>query len=381
VGQGYTVNLAAGQTLSFAGTQNNAATQPITRSLTRNAAGSPNASDAGWQLVGNPFPSPLDYNTVQAADRAGLDPAIYVYESSGQYTGSYRASLNGVGGNANSPNAVVAMGQGFFVRVSDGQASGTLNFRNSQRVTTYANPSLLRTAETRPLVRLSLQSAGSALIDHAYVYFEQGATTGYEAAFDAVKLPNPTGLNLSTSGATHQLAIDGQAALGTAQRVVALAVGVPAAGSYTLAASQLLNLANVPVYLRDRQTGALIDLAQQPSYQFVVSDASALLTNRFELLFSPQQPLAAVPAALAQQVAVYPNPATSAVTIELPAALGRTAVAATLTDALGRQVRALTLPAQGPAAHQLDLQQLAPGVYALRLTTGVGVLVKKLVVK
>jgi len=381
VGQGYTVNLAAGQTLSFTGTQNDAGSQPITRSLTRNAAGTPNASAAGWQLVGNPFPSPLDYNNVAAADRTGLDPAIYVYESSGQYTGSYRASLNGVGGNTNSPNAVVAMGQGFFVRVSDGQTSGTLNFRNSQRITTYTNPSLLRTAETRPLVRLSLQGAGSKLIDHAYVYFEQGASTGYEAAFDAVKLPNPTGLNLSTSVAARQLAIDGQAALGTDQRVVALAVGVPAAGSYTLSASQLLNLTNVPVYLRDSQTGAVIDLAQQASYQFVVSDASALLTNRFELLFSPQQPLAAVPAALAQQVAVYPNPATSAVTIELPATLGRTAVAATLTDALGRQVRTVTLPAQGPAAHQLDLHQLAPGVYALRLTTGAGVLVKKLVVK
>ncbi len=379
VGQGYTVNIGAGQTVSFTGPQNNAASQPITLSLNRNTGAT--AADAGWQLVGNPFPSPLDYSLVAAADRTGLDPAIYVFESASQYGGSYRANLNGVGGNANSPNSVLAMGQAFFVRVSDGQTSGTLNFRNSQRLTSYANPAFQRTAETRPLVQLMLQGTGSTLADETHVYFENGATDNFEPAYDAVKLPNSTGLNLSASSSGKQLAIAGQAVLGTTQRVVPLAVGVPAAGSYSLIVSQLLNLSATPTYLRDRQTGALIDLVQQPSYQFTVSNASALITGRFELVFSPQQVLATAPAALVQQVALYPNPATSAVIIELPASLGHQAIAATLLDAVGREVRTLILPAQGTAAPQLDLRQLAAGVYALRLNTSAGVVVKKLVIE
>jgi hypothetical protein len=205
---------------------------------------------------------------------------------------------------------------------------------------------------------------------------------GFEPAFDAEKLANPSGLNISTSLAGgRQFSIDGQPMLGTVQRVVPLVVGVPTAGTYTFTASQLLNLNTVPVYLRDMQTGALIDLAQQSSYQFSVSNASALLTGRFQLVFSPQQVLATAPAALTQQVTLYPNPATTSAWLELPASLGRQAITAMLLDAVGRTVRIITLPAQGAVAHQLDLHQLATGIYALRLNTSAGVVVKKLVVE
>ncbi len=370
---GYTVNAAAGQTVAFKG-------QPtygdFLRILPRAAASSANATDAGWYLVGNPYPSPYDYSVQDANDRSNLDAAIYIFESTSQYGGNYRAYTNGVGGG----NPILAMGQAFFTRVSSGQTSGTLTFRNANRVTSYSNPVFHRPVETRPLVQLTLAGAGGSLADDAYVYFEQNATDGFDPQYDAEKLPNSTGLNLSTSLAGSQLAIDGRPLLGTSQKVVPLAVGVPAAGSYTFTATQLLNLSTVPVYLHDLQSGALIDLRQQPTYQFTVSNASALLTNRFELVFSPQQPLATVPAALAQQVGVYPSPATTAVTIELPLSLSRQPVAATLVDALGRTVRQQVLPAN-LATHQLPLQQVAPGMYSLRLTTELGVVVKKLVVE
>jgi len=374
VGRGYAVNTGAGQTFSLTGPLNNGI---VSQSLTRN--GDATAPDAGWQLLGNPYPAPLDYALVAAADRPGLDAAIYVFESSSQYGGLYRASVNGVGGSANSSNTVLAQGQGFFVRVSSGQASGTLTLRNTHRLTSYASPTYSRTAETRPLVQLDLQSATGT--DPLYVYFEHGATAGLDSELDAVKLPNTTGLNLPAEAGTQRLAVDALPLLGTTQQVVPLAVGVPAAGSFSLRAARLLNLNTTPVYLRDLQTGAVIDLRQQPSYQFTVANASGLLTNRFELVFSPQQALATVPATLAQQVALYPNPAKKAAFVELPASLGRQVVTASLVDALGRQVHTVSLPAQGALAHQLDLSELAAGIYALRLRTSAGIVVKKLVIE
>jgi hypothetical protein len=151
-------------------------------------------------------------------------------------------------------------------------------------------------------------------------------------------------------------------------------------GTYTFTVNQLLNLSGVPVYLRDLQTGAMVDLGQQPSYQFTVATAAALNTTRFELVFSPQQVLATVPVALAQQVAVYPNPARKQATIELPTSLIRQPVTATLVDALGRVVRQQVLPAS-LAPQQLPLVDVAPGVYSLRLTTELGPVVRKLVVE
>jgi hypothetical protein len=368
VGQGYSLQLAAEQTLSLNGQLNDG---PLSQTLAR----APGIADAGWQLLGNPYPSPLDYSLVAAADRPGLDAAIYVFESTGPYAGTYRSYANGVGGEP-----LLALGQAFFARVSTGQTTGTLTFRNEQRVTSYQNPTYHRAAaDARPLVQLTLQGSGP-LADHAYVYFETGATEAFDPQFDALKLPNSSGLNLSASLAGRQFSIDGHGVLGTTQRVVPLAVGVPAPGAYTLTASQLLNLSTVPTYLRDLQTGALVDLAQQPSYSFTVGNAAALLTGRFELLFSPQRTLAAAPAALAQQVSLYPNPATGSAQLELPASLGSQAITATLVDAVGREVRTISLPARG-GAHTLDLRTLPAGVYALRLATSAGTIVKKLTVE
>ena len=368
VGRGYTVNINYNQVVDFVGTLNNNAIM-VGMTSQRNTN-----TEAGWHLLGNPYPAPLNYSLVATADKVNLDGAIYVYSSTSQYVGNYRVYNNGIG------NPIVPMGQGFFARVAVGAASGSLTFRNSQRLTVPNATTFQRPAETRPLVQLTLQGAGSPLTDELYVYTQAGATASFDTDFDALKLPNSTGLNLSSQALGQQLAIDGQPELGTAQRIVPLAVGVPAPGSYTLVATQLLNLTNVPVYLRDRQTGALIDLTQQPSYSFVVSNATALLTGRFELVFSPQQVLATVPAALAQQVLVYPNPATSAVAIELPLSLSHQSVTATLLDAVGRTVRTQVLPA-GLASHTLLVNDLATGVYALRLNTEAGLLVRKLVIE
>ncbi len=370
VGRGYTVNIAASQLVDFQGTLT---TGDRTLNLTSTR---PTYPDGGWQLLGNPYPSPLDYRLVAATDRTNLEAAIYVYSSTSQYVGQYRSYINGIG------NSILPMGQAFFTRVAVGQTSATLNFHNSQRLTVpNTTATFQRTAETRPLVELTLQGAGSPLLDEATVYFENGATSSFDLNYDAEKLTNVTGLKLSTSLTKgDQLSSDGQPELSTSQRIVPLAVGVPTPGVYTFTASQLLNLSTVPVYLRDLQLGTLTDLHQQPTYQFTVGNASALITGRFELVFSPQQALATVPAALAQQVALYPNPARTQVAIELPLSLSHQPVQATLLDALGRVVRQQTLPA-GSTTNTLPLNDLASGVYALRLTTNLGQVVKKLVIE
>jgi len=376
VGQGYAVNLSGDQTITQTGAPNNGT---IVLNVSRNAG--PTAAESGLSLVGNPYPSPLDWSAVTEAARPGLDGVIYTFTSNNPadpYAGSYSFYNNGIG----NMSPTLALGQGFFVRVTQGQTSATITLQNSQRPTAYTNTTYRRTAaETRPVVHLTLKGAGNTLNDDAFVYFENGASEVFDPQYDAVKIPNTNGLNLSTSVTGKQFSIDGRPELGAVQRVIPLAVGVPAPGSYALASAELLNLAATPVYLRDLQLGTLTDLRLTPNYQFTVTNASALITGRFELVLSPQQALATTPAALAQQVALYPNPAKKAAFVELPASLGRQAVTAALVDALGRQVRTLTLPAQGALAHQLDLSELATGVYALRLSTSAGVVVKKLVIE
>ena len=382
VGQGYAVNLDGSQLVDFTGLLT---TGTLTLALARNAAGSANEADAGWALVGNPYPAPLDWSRVAAADRPGLDAAMYVYESSSQYAGTYRASVNGVGGNANSGSGLIATGQGFFVRVSSGQTSGQLTFRNAHRLTDATPVAMHRpTADARPRVQLDLRgTTGPA--DAFVAYAEAGASPAFDAAYDARKLPNPAGLNLASVASTGEsLAIEGNQVF-TAATVLPLTVGVPAAGTYTLTAAALANLpATLDAYLSDAAMGQSVNLRLQPAYAFRVSlaQASALISGRFALRFAARPALATAPALTAADVALYPNPAHSAFAVRVPAVAGAATVRATLLNALGQVVRAQTaaLPATGTTL-TVDATGLGAGVYTMRLQAGPVVLAKRVVIQ
>ena len=376
VGRGYVVNITASQLVDFVGPLTNG---DQSLALSRNAAGSANAADAGWQLVGNPYPAPLDYSLVAQVDRPNLDAAIYVYASASQYTGTYRSYANGIG------NPVLPVGQGFFTRVSSGQTSGSLTFRNSQRLTTTNNTPFQRsTADTRPLVQLELRGA-TGPADALYAYAQTGATAGFDAQFDALKLPNTTGLNLASVAATSEaLAIDGRPTF-TAATALALTVGVPTAGAYTLAAATLSNLpAGLDALLTDAATGQTVNLSLQPAYSFSVTSAqaAALLIGRFTLHFAARTALANAQALTAAEVMLYPNPSHNAFTVLVPAVAGATQVHADLLNTLGQVVRRqnAALAATG-ARLAVDATGLAAGVYTLRLQAGAITLAKRVVIQ
>ncbi len=363
VGRGYTVNLPATELVDFVGTLNNG---PLALTLSR---GTP--TEAGWHLLGNPYPAPLDWRTVTVP--AGLDNALYVFQSTSQYGGSYRSYVNGLG---SSP--LVPAGQGFFVRAT--AAGTTLALSNANRVTTFgAQPSFYRpAAESRPLVQLRLASPASAATDDAYVYFEAGATASADARFDARKLRNtgPAALNLASLAGGEELSINGLPLPGAASLTVPLALAVAQPGTYTISAAQLLNQAG-SVALRDARTGTVTPLAAGTRYTFTVAAGEAA-TGRFSLLFGPQTTLSTAASQPSQQVELYPNPAHGAVQLSLPAALQREALRATVFNALGQRVLETTLPA-GAALRPLPLGGLANGVYTLRIASSQGVVTKRLV--
>jgi hypothetical protein len=374
VGKGYTVNIGASEVVDFVGTLNNG---DVTQTLSRTSTFPFNA---GWQLVGNPYPAPLDYSAIIPFDRAGLDAAIYVYQSTGQYVGQYRSYANGVGGNP-----VLPVGQGFFVRVAQSQTSGSLTFRNSQRLTTADGTTFQRpTADLRPQVQLALQgSTGPA--DAFYAYAESSATAAFDSQYDAAKLPNPNGLNLAGAAASGEaVAIDGRPAF-TAATVLPLTVGVPAAGTYSLRAAALSNLpTGLDAYLADDLTGQTLKLSAGTSYSFsaTAAQAGAPITGRFRLYFRPNAPLATAPSFSADVVGVYPNPAHERFTVTLPGLSQATTVQAELLNNLGQVVRrqSAALPTSG-TQFTLEASDLATGVYTLRLQAGTSTLAKRIVIQ
>jgi len=373
VGRGYTVNAPGAALVDFTGTLT---TGNVARSsLNRTGV------DGGWHLLGNPYPAPLDWSTLTLGagqNLENLDGAVYVFQSSGPYAGSYRTYLASAPGS-NSP--LVPAGSGFFVHTTTPGTAGTLRLSNANRVTTFGTqPAFGRgTADTRPQLALSLQSGRTGLADEATLYAQAGATAGVDAAYDAVKLANPTGLNLALlTSAGEALALDGRPAF-VAGTVVPLLMDVPAAGIYTLRTA-LANLpAGLTVYLRDAPTGQQVNLAAQSVLPVALT---AGRSTRFSVVVG-QNALATLPGLTASQVELYPNPSglAASVRVTLPVPAGTREVRAMVLNTLGQQVGTALLAVQnGEAAGTLRTAGLAAGVYVVRLQAGHDVLSKRLVV-
>ncbi|MDO7874379.1 choice-of-anchor J domain-containing protein [Hymenobacter sp. ASUV-10] len=367
-GTGYTVHLPATAKVDFTGRLRSG---DYSLSLARNAGTT--AAEAGWALVGNPYPAPLDWSLVAPADRPGLDAALYVFESTGPYAGQYRTFLPGASDPA-SVSPLVASSQGFFVRVSPGRTGGNLIFRNSQRLTTYGTQVKMHRSSSTSLPSVGLTLTGAnGLTDELLVYSNATATTGLDPQADAVKLPNTTGLNLASLAATgEQLAIDGRPSF-TSTTSIPLFVGVPALGRYTLTAAHLANLVGVRVELVDQFTGTRTLLTAGASYTFTLSSYTA--PGRFWLNLKPATAPLATAAPLDAQVLAYPSPAHDHLTVLRPA--GQVA-AAELLNSLGQCVRHLALPA---AETTVELHGLAAGVYALRFTLNGQPVTKRIVIE
>jgi hypothetical protein len=367
--RGYTVNIVPAATVDLTGLLNSGPlnTGPLTRGATGNS---------GWQFLGNPYPAPLDWSTVSPAQRPGMDAAMYVYQSTGQYAGTYRTYANGVGA---SP--LIVAGSAYFARVSASGTPGAVNLTNANRVTTFGpQPAFGRsTANARPLLRLALN--GANLEDDAYLYFEQGATAGLDTEFDAAKLPNPAGLDLASLAGSTPLAINALAPLGTADVEVPLNLRVPQTGAFALVVADLGNFGAARVYLRDALTGTQLLLAAGSRYQFTLSTLASG-TGRFSLVFSPAAVTAAQAELTAATVSLFPNPAHTSFTVLLPPLAGQQAVRATLLNALGQVVQARTIGLNSAGATaEFDTQDLAAGVYTLRLQADSQLLTKRVVIE
>ncbi len=357
VGTGYTLNLPA-TTVALTGPL---VSGNLDLSLARNAG--PTAPDAGWNLVGNPYPAPLDWSRLAPTDRPGVDAALYVFEPSGPYSGSFRSYANGQG------NPVLPLGQGFFVRVAAGQTAGALHFRNSQRLTSFDATAFRRgAADAGPSLRLRLQGPGGPP-DVLVLYAQPGASAGFDGEFDAAKLPNPSGLGLAAVAADGQpLSIQGLPVL-TASTVVPLVVRAPRAGRYVLRLESLQNLpAGLTAFLVDALTGSRWPLAALPAtgYAFNLSaaQAAAPVAGRFWLSFGASSPLAAAAGSAPALLSAYPNPAHGRATVLLPSGSATTPAVLILTDAVGRVVR--TQKVSGTVT-SFDIDNLPAGIYVLRV--------------
>ena len=173
------------------------------------AAVTVSATGTGYTLVGNPYPSPIDFETI--AGTANLNPSYYLWDAT-------LAGNNGVGGyrfvQRTAPNTYqqtpvvlggpvidptiryIHSGQGFFLKATGANASVVFTEASKAASVSIVNPIVANATDEQLIANLMLLDAnGESLADGIRVRFDNSYMAGIDD--DAIKIGN-FGANLAS---------------------------------------------------------------------------------------------------------------------------------------------------------------------------------------
>jgi hypothetical protein len=317
----------------------------------------------GFNLAGNPYPSPIDWTATSGWSRTNIDNAIYYFNNgiADRYQGTYSSYINGVSSDGIASNIIPSM-QGFFIHVSNGTypVTASMSVNNDVRVNNLSPVFHKETgSKDNPLVRISAGYANqNGLSDPAVVYFENGSTSGYDRELDALKMLNTDERvpSLYSMAGDSKLSINGVPEPLNDEHVIPLGLEVSKDGQVNIEARDVERMpTGLHLYFADASTGVIQDLEQEASYLVLLSKGS--YQRRFYLIFSNQKPVA-VPGlnglnAFAKGSSIFVN-VTDGGTLQI-------------FNMLGQVVGQEEIKQNG--LHEFPLQSAA-GVYIVRLSSG-----------
>ncbi len=146
-----------------------------------NTSSSVAASD-GWNLIGNPYPSTLDWDAASGVTRTGVNNAIYMWDGR---TNRYVTYVTGIGTNGGT--RYIGSMQGFFVKVGTSGGTGSVTLNNNARVTSVLTD-VWRVSSESKIIRIKL--ASGEYDDETVIRFIDTATEEFDNELDAYKLMN-----------------------------------------------------------------------------------------------------------------------------------------------------------------------------------------------
>jgi uncharacterized repeat protein (TIGR01451 family) len=272
--QGYAVNAQGSGVRTFHGqllTGNQTTSPALTRTVNLGW---------GWNLVGNPYASPIDINSAGLTWN-NVDAWVYYLDrAAGNYKAWPATNPYGYGTGTRYPLSM----QGFFVHVTEGQTSGTLSFTNAAR--TFTSDHIFYKNSVPDLLWLKAEGI-TGMNDEIIVCFNPETNINTDATVDAVKLTGdkeaPQFYSV-TPDQTH-LSINTMPFAGI-NTVVPLEFYVESngTGNYSITASNMETFrSGTRMTLEDKKTNTNQVLSENPVYNFSYTEGES--SSRFLLHF------------------------------------------------------------------------------------------------
>ncbi len=283
-------------------------------------------SNDGFNLVGNPYPSAIDWELSGGSSSAialtNINSTIYILNPVTKNYGTYTKG----GITTGAGTQYIASGQGFFVKAN--AANPTITFTEAAKATDTSNPAVLggKIPVALDFLRVNLQK-DTLDQDDVLLTFKKGQSEDYVQDEDVEDL---NGQNAAASLSSFskkekkQLAVN---ALPVVKNLTTIPLFVDAAadGNYRLKLSDWsANFKTDSVFLKDNFTGDSVNLSKQLVYAFSIrkNTVTTFGTERFVLYFKQQMITAvtgnATPSVNTQtgnadpiSATLYPNPASA----------------------------------------------------------------------
>lgn len=224
---------------------------PVTGNVSFNVGYTATASQ-GWNLVGNPYPSAIDWDHASWT-KAHMDAALYMWNPT---TATYYAYVSGISSDGRDNGGIIPSGQGFFVKAN--AASPVLSVTENAKVNTntFAKANF-RVAQTASYITLKVSNQNGD-VDYTTVRFDDGSGNN----LSALKMLNNK-INMYTKDASKTISY----AINAIQNVPAFEVPIymesPSATVFNVEVIKIVGDMNTGAALKikDQATGVMTDIA------------------------------------------------------------------------------------------------------------------------
>jgi hypothetical protein len=346
-------------TLDMNGTINTGA---VSTSLS--AAGT--GSTQGFNLVGNPYPSPVDIGAVLTA-ASNIGSTFYVRNPQ---TGSY-ITVNPI------PASYMLPANSAFFAVAT--ATTNLNFGEANKHACTSCPTVFRTSNVKNHLQLKALKNGMEY-DNLHLYLDSQFNNNYERNLDATKLLND-GLSLySIAKDSQRLAVDYRS-FPTLSSIIPLGIKLPIAygkQQYVLQFTDCNLQEKVSMQLHDKLNNSYTSIKQDATYVLHVdpSNTSSIGEERLEIIVSKQANPSFVVSPEIFSVAVSNTANGFLVHYENKEAANTTI---RLMSADGKFFESISLGQQQQGKYNLPSSKLANGLYLIEVQMGNSKLVRKVI--